>query len=46
MVGGEAEAGDLDSLIHRVAWVLADRLRDLRLSHQDQRQMLMEFMGM
>jgi ADP-ribose pyrophosphatase YjhB (NUDIX family) len=33
-----------NSLIHRVAWVSADRLRDLRLSHEDQRQILMEFM--
>jgi acetyl-CoA carboxylase carboxyl transferase subunit beta len=45
VMGGEAEAGDLDGLIHRVAWVPADRLPDLRFSHEDQRQVLMEFMG-
>jgi ADP-ribose pyrophosphatase YjhB (NUDIX family) len=45
VVGGEAKAGDPDGLIHRVAWVPADRLPDLRLSHEDQRQVLMEFMG-
>ncbi|MGA9347433.1 MAG: NUDIX hydrolase, partial [Anaerolineae bacterium] len=45
VVGGEAKAGDPDGLIHRVAWVPADRLPNLRLSHDDQRQFLMAFMG-
>ena len=45
VVGGGMEVGDPDGLIHRVAWVPADRLPDLRLSHEDQRQVLMEFMG-
>ena len=45
IAGNDAEVGDPDGLIHRVAWVPADRLRDLHLSHEDQRQILMEFMG-
>ncbi|MFQ5811758.1 MAG: NUDIX hydrolase [Anaerolineae bacterium] len=45
VVGGEAKAGDPDGLIHQVAWVPAGRLPGLRLSHEDQRQILMGFMG-
>lgn len=45
VVGGAAKAGDPDGLIHRVVWVPADRLPDLRLSQEDQRQVLMAFMG-
>lgn len=45
VVGGGMEVGDPDGLIHRAAWVPADRLPGLRLSHEDQRQILVEFMG-
>lgn len=37
--------GDPDGLIYRVAWVSADKLLDLRLSHEDHRRVLMAFMG-
>ena len=44
VVSGEAQVSDPDDLIHRVAWVPADRLPLLRLSHEDQRQILTTFM--
>lgn len=44
VAGGGMRIGDPDGLIHQVAWVPAQRLPDLRLSHEDQRGILTEFM--
>jgi ADP-ribose pyrophosphatase YjhB (NUDIX family) len=43
--GGRMRSGDPDGLIHQVAWVPAQRLPDLKLSHEDQRGILTAFIG-
>jgi len=43
--GGDTGKGDPDGLIYRVAWVPADRLPDVALTHPDQRQILISFMA-
>ena len=45
VAGGGMRSDDPDGLIHQVAWVPAQRIPDLRLSHEDQRGILAEFMG-
>ena len=45
VVGGEARTRDPDALIHAVAWVPAERIPGLSLSHEDQRWILLTFMG-
>lgn len=45
VVGGRARAADPEGFIHQVAWVPADRLRDLQLTHEDQRQILTSFLS-
>jgi ADP-ribose pyrophosphatase YjhB (NUDIX family) len=44
VTGGGMRINDPDGLIHQVAWVPAERLPDLVLSHEDQREILTEFM--
>jgi len=43
--GGETGHNDPDDLVHRVAWVPADRLPELVLTHPDQRQILTLFVS-
>ena len=45
VTGGKMRTDDPDGLIHQVTWVPAQRLPDLKLSHEDQREILTEFMG-
>ncbi|MGD1996288.1 MAG: NUDIX hydrolase [Anaerolineae bacterium] len=44
VAGGEKDVVDPNGLIHRVRWIPADALSNLRLSHEDQRHILLEFM--
>jgi ADP-ribose pyrophosphatase YjhB (NUDIX family) len=44
IVGGEMRARDPDDLIHCVAWIPIEKLHDLQLSHEDQREILTGFL--
>lgn len=45
VLGGELRVGDPDGLIHRVIWVPAGALSSLRLTHEDQRDILASFLS-